>query len=110
MQWLFVMPLEVMAASITLEYWHLDIPGWASISIFLLIIITINLCGVKAYGEAEYGFSILKVTAVIGFIILGAVINVSLYKGYPSLYPFLQLRRSGSRDLVNTDPSHELTY
>ena len=77
MQWLFVMPLEVMAASITLEYWHLGIPGWASISIFLLIIITINLCGVKTYGEAEYGFSILKVTAVIGFIILGAVINVS---------------------------------
>jgi amino acid permease len=44
---------------------------------FLLIIITINLCGVKTYGEAEYGFSIMKVTAVIGFIILGAVINVS---------------------------------
>lgn len=80
MQWLFVMPLEVMAASITLEYWNLPIPGWVSISIFLLIIITINLCGVKAYGEAEYGFSILKVTAVIGFIILGAVINVSVLK------------------------------
>lgn len=77
MQWLFVMPLEIMAASITLEYWQTSIPGWASISIFLLIIITINLCGVKTYGEAEYGFSILKVTAVIGFIILGAVINVS---------------------------------
>lgn len=75
MQWLFVMPLELMAASITLEYWQLPIPGWASISIFLLIVITINLCGVKTYGEAEYGFSILKVTAVIGFIILGAVIN-----------------------------------
>ena len=69
MQWLFVMPLEVMAASITLEYWHLPIPGWASISLFLLIIVMINLCGVKIYGEAEYGFSILKVTAVIGFIV-----------------------------------------
>ncbi|CZR58012.1 probable amino acid transport protein GAP1 [Phialocephala subalpina] len=75
MQWAFTMPLEVMAAAITLEYWNIDIPGWAAITIFLIIIIVINLCGVKIYGEAEYTFSIIKVTAVIGFIILGAVIN-----------------------------------
>merc|ERR1711964_559371 len=69
------MPLEVMAAAITLEYWNLDLPQWAAITIFLMLIIGINLCGVKVYGEAEYTFSILKVTAVIGFIILGVVIN-----------------------------------
>ncbi|KAM3078589.1 hypothetical protein ACMFMG_006459 [Clarireedia jacksonii] len=69
------MPLEIIAASITLEYWNLPIPHWASISIFLIGIVAINLCEVKIYGEAEYGFSILKVTAIIGFIILGAVIN-----------------------------------
>lgn len=75
LQWLFVMPLEIMAASITLEFWNLPIPGWASITIFLGLTIAINLSGVKFYGEAEYCFSIMKVTAVIGFIILGAVIN-----------------------------------
>ncbi|RAL67939.1 hypothetical protein DID88_008664 [Monilinia fructigena] len=32
-------------------------------------------CGIKTFGEAEYAFAILKVTAIIGFIILGAVIN-----------------------------------
>lgn len=68
MQWAFTMPLEVMAASITLEYWNFDLPSWVSITIFLLLIIAINLCGVKVYGEAEYTFSILKVTAVIGFM------------------------------------------
>lgn len=75
MQWLFVMPLELMAASVTLEYWQLSIPNWASITIFLMLIIIINLCGVKMYGEVEYGFSIMKVAAVIGFILLGVVIN-----------------------------------
>jgi amino acid transporter len=68
LQWLVVMPLEIMAATITLDYWNSPIPGWASITIFLTIIIAINLCGVKTYGEAEYAFSILKVTAVIGFM------------------------------------------
>jgi amino acid transporter len=68
MQWLFVMPLEIMAAALTLEYWDTHIPRWAAITMFLVVIITINLCGIKAYGEAEYAFSILKVTAVIGFM------------------------------------------
>ncbi|KAG9229099.1 putative general amino-acid permease GAP1 [Amylocarpus encephaloides] len=74
-QWLFVMPLEIMAATITLEFWDTGIPGWASITMFLGLILAINLSPVKIYGEAEYIFSIMKVTAIIGFIILGVVIN-----------------------------------
>ena len=57
-----------MSAAITLEYWNSDMPKWAGITIFLAVIIAINLCGVKAYGEAEYFMSIVKVTAVIGFM------------------------------------------
>lgn len=38
------------------------------VSIFLLIIVMINLFGVKGYGEAEFTFSIIKVIAVIGFM------------------------------------------
>lgn len=35
--------------------------------------VAINLFGVKGYGEAEFIFAVIKVTAVIGFIILGVV-------------------------------------
>lgn len=68
LQWAITMPLEVMAATITLEYWNSPIPSWASITLFLAIIISINFFSVRVYGEAEYVFSILKVTAVIGFM------------------------------------------
>lgn len=68
MQWLFTMPLEVMAASICLEFWSLPIPRWASITVFLLLIIVLNLFGVRFFGEAEYCFSIMKVAAVVGFM------------------------------------------
>jgi amino acid transporter len=68
LQWMFTMPLEIMSAAITLEYWNSPIPAWAAITMFLLIILVINLCSVKIYGEAEYTFSIMKVTAVIGFM------------------------------------------
>ncbi|KAF7910876.1 uncharacterized protein EAF01_002385 [Botrytis porri] len=74
-QCLIIMPVEIIAAAITLEFWSTSIPTWASITIFLLAVIFISLCGIKTFGEAEYAFSILKVTAIIGFIILGAVIN-----------------------------------
>ncbi|TPX11217.1 uncharacterized protein E0L32_001035 [Thyridium curvatum] len=76
LQWLVVLPLEIIAASITIEYWNSSIPRAVFVTIFLLAIISINLFGVKGYGEAEFIFAIIKVTAVIGFILLGIVINI----------------------------------
>ncbi|KAF2834073.1 amino acid permease [Patellaria atrata CBS 101060] len=76
MQWLIVLPLEIVAASITIEYWNKgSINNDAWVSIFLVLIISINLFGVRGYGEAEFVFSIIKVIAVIGFIILGIILN-----------------------------------
>lgn len=67
-QWLVVLPLEVVAAAITVQYWNANISPAAWVTIFLTIIISINLFGVKGYGEAEFVFSIIKVIAVIGFM------------------------------------------
>ncbi|KAH8714573.1 amino acid permease/ SLC12A domain-containing protein [Ilyonectria robusta] len=76
LQWLFVLPLEIIAAAYTISYWNENISKALFVAIFLLAIIIINLFGVKAYGEAEFIFSIIKVTAIIGFILLAAVINI----------------------------------
>ncbi|KAF5239993.1 hypothetical protein FAUST_4577 [Fusarium austroamericanum] len=53
--------------------------GWKSVfvSVFLLTIVAINLFGVKTYGEAEFIFSIIKITAIVGFILLAIVINIA---------------------------------
>ncbi|KAG9542829.1 amino acid permease, partial [Aureobasidium melanogenum] len=76
LQWLVVLPLEVVAATITIQFWNDKINPDAWVAIFLFVIIGINLFGVKGYGEAEFVFSILKVIAVVGFIILGVILNV----------------------------------
>ena len=77
LQWLVVLPLEIVAATLTIEFWsHGRINNDAWVSIFLVLIIGINLFGVKGYGEAEFAFSIIKVIAIIGFIILGVVLNI----------------------------------
>ncbi|KAK7739988.1 histidine permease [Cytospora paraplurivora] len=76
LQWLIVLPLEIIAASITISYWNAGLNKAIFVTAFLAIIIGINLCGVKGYGEAEFIFAIIKVAAVIGFILLGIVINI----------------------------------
>jgi amino acid transporter len=68
MQWLVVLPLEIVAASITINYWHSGVSNAVWVTIFLVLIISINLFGVRGYGEAEFVFSIIKVIAIIGFM------------------------------------------
>lgn len=68
LQWLVVLPLEIIAASITINFWNSNVDHAVWVTIFLVLIIGINLFGVKGYGEAEFVFSIIKVIAVIGFM------------------------------------------
>lgn len=76
--WLVTIPLEIVAASLTLSFWDgakgINAAAW--VTIFLVFIVAINLFGARGYGEAEFVFSMIKVVAVIGFIILSIIINV----------------------------------
>lgn len=75
LQWVVVLPLELVAASITIKYWNSTVNGAAFVTIFYCLVLFINIFGVKGYGEAEFIFSFLKVLAILGFIILGIVLN-----------------------------------
>ena len=69
MQWLVVLPLEIVAASITIEFWnHGKISNAAWVVIFYALIVSINMFGVRGYGEAEFVFAIIKVVTIIGFM------------------------------------------
>ncbi|KAI1304744.1 putative amino acid permease [Xylaria venustula] len=76
LQWMVALPLEIISASIVTTYWASHVNKAVFVTLFLLAIVFINLCGVKGYGEAEFIFAIVKVVAVIGFILLGIVLNI----------------------------------
>lgn len=63
-----MLPLEIVAASITIDFWHSTVNKAVWVTIFWILIVIINLFGVKGYGEAEFVFSLIKVVAVIGFM------------------------------------------
>jgi amino acid transporter len=76
MQWLIVLPLEIVAASLTLQYWKLTTSPLLFVAIFWCVTAFINFFGVRGYAEAEFFYGAIKVTAVILFIILGIIINL----------------------------------
>jgi yeast amino acid transporter len=73
--WMTLLPFELTAAGLTIRFWNDQLSSAIFITIFWLAIVGINLAGVRGYGETEFMFSAIKVTAIIGFIILGIVID-----------------------------------
>lgn len=70
LSWLISFPSELVACSLTIQYWNDSINPAVWVVIFYLLILAINLFGVKGYGEVEFVLSIIKVIAVVGFIIV----------------------------------------
>ena len=68
---------ELTAAAVYVQHWFPEIPQWVSITAFFLLINAINLTAVRIYGEAEFWFSIIKVSAIIGMIIFGSYLLIS---------------------------------
>jgi amino acid transporter len=75
LSWLTVLPFELIAASITIQFWRTDINIGVWITVFLVALSCIQIFGVRGYGEVEFILSIIKILACCGFIILGIIIN-----------------------------------
>lgn len=71
--WLISFPSELIGCAMTINYWS-DIDPVAWVAIFWVFIITLNLFGVRMYGESEAFLSIFKIIAIIIFIIIGIVL------------------------------------
>ncbi|KAF2154125.1 AAT family amino acid transporter [Myriangium duriaei CBS 260.36] len=75
--WLTILPFEITAACITINFW----PGGAAVNpavwvtVFLVVLIGIQVFGVRGYGEVEFFLAIIKICACLGFIILAIVID-----------------------------------
>ena len=75
--WLIVLPAELSAAAVLMSYWSTLNPAiW--ISIFLVLVVAINLLGTRAYGEAEFWFASIKIITIVGLIILSICIDLGV--------------------------------
>lgn len=80
---------EAVAAGTYMSWWFPGVPVWAWSLGFAVILLYVNARSVSNFGSFEYVFSVIKVTAIVGFIILGgaAILGVGQPAiGFHNLY------------------------
>ncbi|OCA82051.1 amino acid permease [Pseudobacillus wudalianchiensis] len=77
--WVIVIAVEAIAGAAILREWLFPHVSLWALNLILLVVLTItNLFSVKAYGEFEYWFSLIKIVAIILFLALGGAYVLGL--------------------------------
>ncbi len=71
---------EVTAAGIYISFWFPSVPEWIWVVLVSAALVALNSMQVNRLGEFEYWFAMIKVTAIVAFIVVG----LSLILGFGS--------------------------
>lgn len=103
--WVLVIPLEAIAAAAILNAWFPAIDTWIfALAVTFLLTVT-NLFSVARYGEFEFWFALLKVIAIIAFIVLGAVLGALL----TTMFSFMGTEIVTIAAAESKDPAKQIT-
>nr|WP_157023373.1 amino acid permease [Companilactobacillus ginsenosidimutans] len=78
--WITIAMAELTAIGVYIKLWIPALPQWVPGLITLVILLCVNLITVKAFGEVEFWFALVKVVAIIALIVVGIVLMVIQYK------------------------------
>lgn len=79
--WAMTIAAELAASTMIMKFWFPDSPSWIWSGSFLALIFLLNYLSVKGYGEGEYWLSLIKVSAIIIFIIVGILMIFGIMGG-----------------------------
>lgn len=71
LNWAMTGIAEITAVAIYMHKWFPDLPQWITALVALAVLIAINMLSVKLFGELEFWFSVIKVTAIVVFLVVG---------------------------------------
>ena len=71
--WAITVAAELVAAGIVMSFWLPDVPGWVWAGGFLFALTALDALSSKAFGEGEFWLALIKVVAVIAFILAGVL-------------------------------------
>jgi L-asparagine transporter-like permease len=69
---------QVTAVGLYLGYWFPEIPTWVWILASSVLVVAVNAANVKVFGSLEANFSLIKVVAIVVFILLGSALILGL--------------------------------
>lgn len=79
LNWAFTSIVDVTAIALYVKFWApyweplQAIPQWAIALIALVVVLSLNLVSVKVFGEMEFWFAAIKVTALVIFLVVGII-------------------------------------
>ncbi|MCG2574772.1 amino acid permease [Acinetobacter sp. ME22] len=94
--WALIMGWEAYVAGKILNSWFPIIPIWGYMLAVIISLVIINLQNVKNYGEFEFWFALIKVIAIVIFLIIGSLAIMHLWPwGNSSASGFTNLTAHG---------------
>jgi amino acid transporter, AAT family len=69
---------EVTAVAIYFAFWFPSVPQWLWVVSVSMCLVAVNTLQVGRFGEFEYWFALIKVVAIIVFIVLGLALIIGL--------------------------------
>jgi len=69
--WVVTCMAEITAVGIYMKMWFPDIASWIWALAALIVMTLVNLIAVKAYGEFEFWFALIKIVAILAMIFVG---------------------------------------
>ncbi|MEG2925364.1 MAG: D-serine/D-alanine/glycine transporter [Glutamicibacter sp.] len=69
--WVVTGIADVVAIAQYVAYWWSEIPLWLPALCCILLLVGLNLPTVKAFGETEFWFSLVKIVAILALIVCG---------------------------------------
>ncbi|WP_104090058.1 amino acid permease [Arthrobacter sp. GMC3] len=79
--WAITVAAELVAAGIIMDFWFPGVPGWLWAGAFLVLLTGVNALSAKAFGESEFWLSLIKVVAVVLFLVAGALMIFGILGG-----------------------------
>ena len=72
---------EVTAVAIYFTFWFPGVPAWVWVVGIAAVLIAINTAQVGLFGELEYWFALIKVIAILAFILVGLALVTGIGPG-----------------------------
>lgn len=76
--WIFASMAEITVIGSYVNYWFPSVPHWVSSLAALVLMVFVNLINVKAFGEFEFWFALIKVIAILGMIGAGILLILGI--------------------------------
>ena len=78
--WIVTGTADVIAIAGYVSFWSPDLPLWIPALAAVILLIGLNLPTVKAFGETEFWFALIKIVAIVALIIVGLVMVFNHFK------------------------------